>query len=77
MPTVKLKANLRVEIEYWRFLDDWKDCFRWRTKLDASVTRYSDASKTAWGGTLRLSGHTYVSRNYWLDNSQHINVFEA
>ena len=57
--TVKLEANLRAEIEYWRFLDDWKDCFRWRTEHHASVTLYSDASKTAWGGTLRLGGHTW------------------
>ena len=39
-PTVKLDANLRAEIEYWRFLDDWKDCFQWRTEHHASVTLY-------------------------------------
>ena len=26
--TVKLEVNIRAEIEYWWFLDDWKDCFR-------------------------------------------------
>ena len=76
-PTVKLDANLRAEIEYWRFLDDWKDCFQRRTEHHASITLYSDASKTAWGGTLRLGGHTLESRYYWLDNSQDINVLEA
>ena len=76
-PTVKLEANFRAEIEYWRFLDDWKDCFRWRTEHHASVTLYSDASKTARDGTLRLGGHTLESRDYWLDNSQDINVLEA
>ena len=76
-PTVKLEANLRAEIEYWRFLDDWKDCFQWRTEHHASVTLCSDASKTVWGGTLRLGGHTLESRDYWLDNSQDINVLEA
>ena len=43
----------------------------------ASVTLYSDTSKTAWGETLRLSGHTLESRDYCLDNSQHINVLDA
>ena len=76
-PTVKLEANLRAKIEYWRFLDDWKDCFRWRTEHHASVTLYSDTSKTVWGGTLRLGGHTLESRDYWLDNLQDINVLEA
>ena len=36
-----------------------------------------DTSKTAWGGILRLGSHTLESRDYWLDNSQHINVLEA
>ena len=76
-PTVKLEANPRADIVYWRFLDDWKDCFRWRSEHHASVTLYSDTSKTAWGGTLRLSGHTWESRDYCLDNSQHINVLDA
>ena len=73
-PTVKLKANLRAEIKFWRFLDDWKDCFQWRTEHHASVTVYSDASKMAWGGTLRLGGHSLEFRDHWLDNSQDINI---
>ena len=76
-PTVKLEANPRADIVYWRFLDDWKDCFGWRSEHHASVTLYSDTSKTAWGGTLRLSSHTLESRDYCLDNSQHINVLGA
>ena len=62
-PTVKLEANLRADIEFWRFLDDWKDCFQWRTERQASVTVYFDASKMAWGGTLRLGGHSLESRD--------------
>ena len=69
--------HFRAHIKYWRFLDDWKDCFRWKTEHDASITFYSHTSKTAWGGTLRLSGHTLESRDYRLNNSQHINVLEA
>ena len=76
-PTIKLEANLPAEIEYWRFLDDWKDCFQWRTEHHASVTLYSNASKTAWGGTLSLGGHSLESKNYWLDNSQDINILEV
>ena len=37
-PTVKLEANLLPDIVLWRFLDDWKDCFRWRIEHHASVT---------------------------------------
>ena len=28
---VKVEAALRAETEYWRFLDNWRDCFPWRT----------------------------------------------
>ena len=35
-----------------------------------AITLHSDASKTAWGGTLRSS-------DYWLDNLQDINVLEV
>ena len=38
---------------------------------------YFDTSKMDWGGTLRLGGHTLVSRDYCLDNLQHINVLNA
>ena len=41
-----------------------------------SVTLFSDASKTAWGGTLHLGSHTLESRDHWLDNLQDINVLE-
>ena len=58
-------------------LSTGKDCILWTTEHDASVTLYSDTSKTAWGGTLRLGGHTLESSDYWLHNSEHINVLEA
>ena len=63
-PAVKLEANLRAEIEYWRFLDDLKGCFQWRTEHYASVTLYSDASRRlgaelcAWAVTLWSPGIT-------------------
>ena len=63
-PTVKLEANLLADIVLWRFLDDWKDCFRWRIEHHASVTLCSDTSKPAWGGNLRLGGHTLESTDY-------------
>ena len=63
-PSVKVEAALRSEIEYWRFLDNWKDCLPWRAKHHAVVTLYFDASKKAWGGTLLKDGHSLESRDY-------------
>ena len=28
---IKVEAALRAEIEYWRFLENWRDCLPWRT----------------------------------------------
>lgn len=69
-PSVKVKAALRSEIEFWRFLDR-------RTEHHAVVTLYCDASKRAWGGTLLKDGRSLESRDYWIDNSQDINSLEA
>ena len=64
-PTVKLEANLRADIEYWRFLDDWKDYFRWKNL--ASRVRYAlfryfkdglGAELYAWAVTLWSPGIT-------------------
>ena len=76
-PSVKVEAALRTEIEYWRFLDNWRDCLPWRTEHHAVITLYCDASKRAWGGTLLKDGRSMESRDYWIDNSQDINILEA
>ena len=76
-PSVKLEAGLRQEIEFWRFLDNWEDCLPWRSERHAVVTLYCDASKKAWGGILFMDGLRVESKDYWVDNSQHINVLEA
>lgn len=76
-PSLKVEATLRTEIEFWRFLDNWKDCFPWRTERHAVVTLYCDASKRAWGGTLLQDGRSLESRDYWIDSSQDINVLET
>jgi len=60
-PSLKVEATLRTEIEFWRFLDDWKDCFPWRTERHAVVTLYCDASTRAWDGTLLQDGRSLES----------------
>ena len=41
------------------------------------VTLYCDASKKAWGGTLRKDGCSLESRDYWVDDLQDIDILEA
>ena len=50
---------------YWRFLDDWRDCFPWRSELHVTVSLFSDASTRAWGAVLFRDGRKLMSRDYW------------
>ena len=75
--SVKVAAALCTGIEYWRFLDNWRDCLPWRTEHHAVIMLYCDASKRAWGGTLLKDGRSLESRDYWIDNLQDINILEA
>ena len=55
-PFVCVDGDLRTEILYWRFLDEWKDCFPWRSEHHLTVSLYSDASLRAWGAVLMVKG---------------------
>ena len=76
-PSVKVQAALCAEIKYWRFLDNWRDCLPWRTEHHSVVALYCDASKKAWGGTLLKDDRSLEWRDYWVDDSQDINILEA
>ena len=76
-PSVKVEAALHAEIEYWRFLDNWRDCLPWKREHHSVVTLYCDASKRVWGETLLKDGRSLESRDYWVDDSQDINILEA
>ena len=39
-PFVRVEGNLRTEVLYWRFLDDWNNCFPWRSELHVSFTLF-------------------------------------
>jgi hypothetical protein len=75
--SIKIKDKLRSEIEFWRFLDDWTDCFPWKSEQHCILTLYCDASKRSWGGILLKDGNTVSSRDYWQDASEDINSLEA
>ena len=49
---VEVKGPLRHELEYWRFLDEWKGHMPWFKEHHMVVCVTSDASGFGWGGTL-------------------------
>jgi len=63
-PYVRIEGNLRTEVLYWRFLDEWMDCFPWRSEHHVTLSLFSDASTRAWGAVLFRDGRTLVSRDY-------------
>jgi len=76
-PYVRIEGNLRTQALYWRFLDEWMDCFPWRSEHHVMVSLFSDASTRAWGVVLFRDGRTLVSRDYWpSDPSTDVNFLE-
>lgn len=77
-PHVPVEGNLRAEVLYWRFLDEWLDCFPWRSERHVSVSLFSDASTRAWGAVLSRDGRDLVSRDYWPSGSvTDVNLLES
>ena len=77
-PFVRVEGSLRTEVLYWRFLDDWKDCFPWRSELHVTVSLFSDVSTRAWGAVLFRDGRNLMSRYYWpSDRSADVNLLES
>ena len=62
-PFVRVEGDLRREVLCWRFLDDWKDYFPWRSELHVMVSLFSDASTRAWGAVLLRDGRNLMSRD--------------
>eukprot|EP00794_Sanderia_malayensis_P015556 gene15556-biopygen13268 len=68
---VSVAANLREELQYWRFLDTWKGSLSWRSEKHIVITLHSDASNSGWGGILHLPSGDQTTRDYWSEHDIH------
>ena len=78
--SIKVSGDLRREILYWRFLDNWQGCLPWFEERHVVMTTYCDASKSGRGGVFPdESGNSIEVRDYWAlsDRSQPIVIREA
>lgn len=78
--SIKVSGDLRREILYWRFLDNWQGCLPWFEERHVVMTMYSDASNSGWGGVFPdESGNSIEVLDYWTpsDRSQPIVIREA
>ena len=60
-----LTGALKTEISHWLFLQDWDEPLPWRQEKHITVSMFTDASATGWGGTLLSPIITNVS-DYWV-----------
>ena len=52
---IPVSSDLRQELEHWRFLDSWSGFLPWwKDEKHFQLTVFSDASRSGWGGILRL-----------------------
>ena len=63
---IPVSSDLREELEHWRFLDSWSGFLPWKDEKHFQLTVFSDASKSGWGGILRLPGQPQQEfRGHW------------
>ena len=63
---VHLSPSLLKEISHWKFLDSWDGFIKWKQEFHLQVHAFSDASNTAWGGSLHQPGKSPLeTRGYW------------
>ena len=77
---IKVSGDLSKEIQYWRFLDNWRGCLPWFDERHIVITTYSNASNSGWGGVFPdKSGNSIEVRDFWSssESTQPIIIREA
>lgn len=75
---VKFTADVREEVEYWRFLDSWSSFTPWRKEKHVRLSLSTDASGTGWGCVVHDAAGDTEFGDYWsdLEMSLHISTKE-
>ena len=62
---VAVSGSLREEVEYWRFLDNWKGFAPWRSEKHLQITLATDSSLYKWGAVVWDGASTVEFGDYW------------
>ena len=63
---ISIQGELREEIRYWRFLDNWQGFLPWFDERHVLLTFCADASNSGWGGMVFPPGRQPITlRDYW------------
>lgn len=66
---IRIKGNLKSEIEHWLFLESWDSPIPWRDERLIQMTITTDASSSGWSGRVFLDKPLELS-DYWTTDEQ-------
>jgi hypothetical protein len=73
-----MNNELKQEILYWRFIDEWNGFFSWRSEKHLQITLASDASKFKWGTLVQVEDRHVTCSDYWSnEDDRPIHIKEA
>lgn len=67
---VKVSGALRNELEYWKFIDSWSGCSKWRPEFHNRVELTTDSSGLRYGALVGTEKDRIVLGDYWLHNDE-------
>ncbi|CAG2246538.1 unnamed protein product [Mytilus edulis] len=75
---INIYKELKEELEYWRFLDNWKGTASWRLETHLQLILATDSSLFKWGAFMICKEVTVEFGDFWNKNdSSPIHVKEA
>ena len=76
---IPVNCSLRVEIEYWAFLDSWNEPFPWIPQRHCTISISTDSSNYKWGAVVKTNHKDITFGDYWteLDTGKDIMIKEA
>ncbi|KAJ8319535.1 hypothetical protein KUTeg_002916 [Tegillarca granosa] len=67
---VKVSGALRDELDYWKFIDSWSGCSKWRPEFHNGVELTTDSSGFRYGALVGTGKDRIVLGDYWLHNDE-------
>jgi hypothetical protein len=75
---MKIYEELRQEIEYWKFLDEWTGVVSWRKEKHFQIVLATDSSNFKWEAFMVNQGRIEEFGDFWDNNdTRPIHVKEA
>ncbi|KAK6166999.1 hypothetical protein SNE40_022182 [Patella caerulea] len=62
---IRISQELRNELEFWRFLDNWNGSHPWKPEYHCTLNLSSDSSDYGWGAKFTFKGGSSVIHDYW------------